>query len=97
MNRTVNVFIGIGLQMVIAMVANPRNRIAGERDRGAGGENELQPVRHLEAAMRQVAVQIKRGTDPAPQIHEEDNRKISPLEPSPERRDPEQLKTHKDG
>ena len=94
MNRTVNVFIGIGFQMVITMVAHPRNRIAGERHRGASGENELQPTRHLESAMGQIAVQIKGGTDPAPQIHEQDNRKVSPLEPSPERRDPQQLKSH---
>ena len=67
MQRTVNVFIGIRFQMMIAMIPHPRDRIAGKRHGRTGGKKEFQPFRHLESAMGQIPMQIKCRADSAPE------------------------------
>src|SRR6267143_4994781 len=68
-HRTVNVFVGIRFQMVVTMVAYPHDRIAGERHSRASGKKEFEPLRHFEAAMSEISMQIERRTD---STHEKD-------------------------
>src|SRR5688500_10112279 len=65
--------------MVIAMVPHPRDRVARKRNGRAGGEKEPEPARHLESAMGQVAMQIKRRADARPEIDGEHERQVVPL------------------
>src|SRR6266700_5342975 len=57
--RAVNVFVGIVLEMMVTMIPDPRDRIACQRHGGAGCEYKLEPFRHFEAAMGQVAMQVR--------------------------------------
>src|SRR5262245_13096298 len=93
--RTVNVFFGIRLEMMIAVIPNPGNGIARETDGRAGGEEELQPTRHLKAPMGQITMQIKSRTEPQPEIERDHDREIDKLKPCPKRRHPEELQENK--
>src|SRR5580700_2760982 len=53
--------------MAVTMVPYPHHGVARQNNGGAAGENELQPFRHLKAAMREVAMQIKGRADSAPE------------------------------
>src|SRR6202521_6137615 len=90
--RAVNVLVRVRFQMVVAMVPDPRHRIAGKRDGRACGEEKFQPGRHLETAMGEIPVQIKRGADSAPKINGQHDREKGPFEARPDRDDAEDLK-----
>ena len=85
MTRAVNVILGVRFQMMIAMIPHPRDRIARQRNRRAGGKDELQPTRHLKAAMGKVAMQVKSRAETAPDIDREHDREVTKMKVSPER------------
>src|SRR3954470_4445991 len=82
--------------MMIPVIAHPGHRIARKRDGRAGGKKEFDPRRHFESAMRQIAMQIKRGADPRPKINRDHDRQIDPFEPRAERDKPEHLEPDQD-
>jgi hypothetical protein len=88
-----NVFVGIGFEMVVAVVPYPCNRIARECDCGAGSKNEFQPAGHFKPAVRQISVQIKSCADSGPEIDGEHDWQVSPLEARAKRHDSENLQT----
>src|SRR6266404_3183277 len=69
-HRTVNVFVGVGFQMVVTMVAYPHDRITRERHSRARGKKEFEPLGHFETAMSEISVQIKCRAD---STHEKDD------------------------
>src|SRR5207237_8262808 len=75
------------------MVPHPRDGITRERDGRAGGEEKFQPARHLETAMGEIAMQIKRRADSAPKINGQHDREKGPFKARPDRDDAENLKT----
>ena len=83
MHGTMNVFVGVGFQMVISMVAYPHHRITGQRHRRARGKKKLEPLRHFEAAMCQIPMKIKCRADSAPEKdyqHDGQIRKVETME-----------------
>lgn len=82
--------------MMIAMVAHPHNGIARENDGGAGGEEKLEPLRHFETAVSQIAMEIKRGADAAPEKKREQDRQVIKMKAGEETDEPEQLQPDED-
>jgi hypothetical protein len=77
--------------MMIAMIPYPGNRIASQTNRGAGSEKELQPTRHLEAAMREIAMQIERRAQADPEIDAKHDWQVNETKMRPERGHTKQL------
>ena len=94
--RTVDVFFGIGLQMVIAMITDPGHGIAGETDGRTEGEDKLEPARHFKPAMGEIAMEIERGAETDPEIDRDQERQERPLEAGPDCGHAEELEQHED-
>ena len=58
------------------MIAHPHDGIARQDHGRASGKKELEPFRHFEAAMGQVAMEIKCGTDATPEKNWQHDREI---------------------
>src|SRR5436190_8847230 len=56
MERTMNVLIGIRLQMVITVIPYPRHRITRKRDSRTCSKDEFQPAGHFKSPMGQISV-----------------------------------------
>ena len=79
MDWTVNVFVGVGFQMVVTVVPYPHHRVPRQNNGRTTGENELEPFRHLEPAMREIAMQVKSRADAAPEKDHQHDRQIRNL------------------
>src|ERR1700680_1157632 len=79
--------------MVITMITHPHDRIARESDSRASGKKEFQPLRHFEAAMGKIAMQIKCCADSAPEKSDKHDRKIRKVETMEESDEPQNLQS----
>jgi len=87
----VNVFVGVGFEMMVTMVAYPHHGVSGQDHGGPGRKDEFEPFRHLETAVGQIAMQIKCGADSAPKKEREHDRQIGNVEVRQEADHSEQL------
>ena len=94
--RAVDVFLGVGFEVMKTMIAHPRDRVTRETDRRTGGKKEFEPAVHLKPAMGEIPVEIKRRAKAHPKIHPEHDRQIGQLEVGRERGNPQQLEPEQD-
>src|ERR1700730_537915 len=80
--------------MMIAMIADPHNRIAPQRHGRARRKKKLEPFRHLEAPMRQVTMQIKCRADSAPKKDHQHDREIGKVKTMEQSDQPQHLQTN---
>src|ERR1700720_2821623 len=66
--------------MMISVITHPHDRIAGQRHRRACGKKKLEPLGHLKSPMSEVAMQIKRRADSAPEKNHQHDREVRKLE-----------------
>ncbi len=90
-HRAVNVFVGVGFEMMVTMVAHPHHGVSCQDHRRPGGKDEFEPFRHLKTAVGQIAMQIKCSADSAPKKEREHDRQIGNVEASQESDHSEQL------
>ena len=91
-----NVFVGVGFEMMETMVAHPHHGVSGQDHGGPGRKDEFEPFRHLETAVSQIAMQIKCRADSAPEKEREHDRQIGDVEASQESDHSEQLQGDQD-
>src|SRR6266480_688768 len=96
MRRTLNVFVGIGFQMMITMVPYPRDGIARQHHGGACCEYELEPFWHFKTAMGQVTMQIESRANSAPEKKRDDDAQIKRMEACQEPNSAQQLQHNQD-
>jgi hypothetical protein len=78
------------------MVAHPGDGVARKTYGGAGGEKKLQPLRHLEASVGEIAMEIQGRPETNPEIDPNHDREIDHPEMSPERSHTKQLNRDQD-
>ena len=96
MERTVNVFVGVGFEMMVTMVPHPHHGVSGQEHGGPGRKDEFEPLRHLETAVGQIAMQIKCGADSAPEKERKHDRQIGNVEAGQKSDHSEQLQGDQD-
>src|SRR5205823_12461814 len=92
----VYVFVRIGFQVMISVIPHPGDGITRKHHGGAGCQYKLKPFRHLETAVGQIAMQIKCGTESAPEKEPKHDRQIRDVEASQKSDHSEQLQGDQD-